>query len=361
MASIPELTEFITRHQVFLERLKTQQYNAFAPGVTSAQNVIIEVLNKFDAQGITLTNRRGINRILKQLTQKQRNVLGQRRKQLIKELRGIAAYEAEFEVRSIEKSIEKELLKGSLKAATAAEAYAAAIRQPLSATGQLLEPFIQRWEQDHIDRVNNTVRRGWSEGRTTSQIITEIRGTRANNYKDGVIAMSRRRASAMVRTSVQHVASTSRMATWANNPDVIESYRYVSTLDSRTTQQCKSLDGRIFSIGKGPTPPVHINCRSTTVPEIKDSILPKNFRGRIGTRSSVGGPVSAELNYYDWLKKQPSNFQKSALGDTRYKLFKAEGMSSDKFSRLNLDKNFQPLTLDQMRAKEPELFERVID
>jgi SPP1 gp7 family putative phage head morphogenesis protein len=43
-------------------------------------------------------------------------------------------------------------------------------------------------------------------------------------------------------------------------------YRYVATLDSRTSSICAALDGREFEYGKGPMPPQHFNCRSTTVP-----------------------------------------------------------------------------------------------
>lgn len=41
-------------------------------------------------------------------------------------------------------------------------------------------------------------------------------------------------------------------------------YVWISILDARTSEICRSLDGRVFVRGKGPLPPAHPNCRSTT-------------------------------------------------------------------------------------------------
>ncbi len=81
-----------------------------------------------------------------------------------------------------------------------------------------------------------------------------------------------------------------------------------------------------------------------------------------GTRASVGpnggGQVAADLSYYDWLKLQPSAFQDQALGPTRAKLFRDGGLTLERFSELQLDRNFKPLTLEQMKKLEPLAFER---
>lgn len=71
-----------------------------------------------------------------------------------------------------------------------------------------------------------------------------------------------------------------------------------------------------------------------------------------------GAQVAADLSYYDWLKLQPSAFQDQPLGPTWAKLFSEGGLMLKRFSELQLDRNFQPLTLDQMKALEPLAFER---
>lgn len=80
------------------------------------------------------------------------------------------------------------------------------------------------------------------------------------------------------------------------------------------------------------------------------------------TRVSVGedGPqqVRADLSYYEWLKQQPAAFQDKAIGPIRGKLFREGGLSVERFAELQLDRNFAPLTLEQMKMLERLAFER---
>ena len=50
----------------------------------------------------------------------------------------------------------------------------------------------------------------------------------------------------------------------------VEKYEYLATLDSRTSEICQDMDGKIFKMSEympGTTaPPLHVHCRSTTVP-----------------------------------------------------------------------------------------------
>jgi len=119
-------------------------------------------------------------------------------------------------------------------------------------------------------------------------------------------------------------------------------------------KNCKTLDGQKFKVGEGPVPPIHIRCRSTTVADLNPKF---DFLKEGRTRSGEKGPVDADLDYYDWLKNQPPGFQDQALGPVRGKLFREGGLSADKFAELQLDRNFEPLTLAEMRKLEPEAFE----
>ncbi|MPW47639.1 phage head morphogenesis protein, partial [Moraxella catarrhalis] len=55
--------------------------------------------------------------------------------------------------------------------------------------------------------------------------------------------------------------------------------------------------------------------------------------------------------YYEWLKNQPAQYQDEVLGKTRAKLFRDGGMTVERFRALQLDKNFTPLTLDEIKAQ----------
>ena len=201
--------------------------------------------------------------------------------------------------------------------------------------------------------MSGAIRKGATEGQTNSQIVRSIIGTKKNNYRDGVLETTRRNAAAVVNTSMQNAASGARHQFFEKNSETIKRYEWVSTLDSRTSSQCRSLDGKIFEIGKGPTPPIHINCRSTTAPVIEE---PWGFLTDGQTRASATGQVDGDETYYSWLKKQPVETQDMAIGPQRGKLLRDGGLSSEKFGELQLSKSFEPLTLDEMRKLEPEAF-----
>lgn len=344
------LIDIVTRHQVYLERLKSSLAMDFLKEIGKLDRAITEVI---EALGMDIgeVSRKQLNDLLFELESAQLVVMDEAIETLAPQLEDLAGYEAGFEGRALKAAVKR--IK--IAVPVASKAYKAALARPLSATGELLQPFIKDWSRKEITAVNNLVRKGYVDGWTNQQLLQAVRGTRAARYSDGVIAKVGRNADAVIRTAVQHVASTARSETWAKNADIIEGYRVVATLDSRTTQICRSLDGKVFKLGEGPTPPFHIRCRSTTVAEVDSRF---DFLDEGATRSALDGPVSADLNYYDWLKTQPAAFQDDAIGPTRGKLLREGGLSADKFAQLNLGRNFEPLTLEQMRKKEPKAFER---
>ena len=73
-------------------------------------------------------------------------------------------------------------------------------------------------------------------------------------------AVANHQVNALVRTSVNQVANAISQATYKANAEITEKYKYVATLDSRTSARCRALDQQVFDYGKGPTPPQHFNC-----------------------------------------------------------------------------------------------------
>jgi SPP1 gp7 family putative phage head morphogenesis protein len=221
--------------------------------------------------------------------------------------------------------------------------------------GKLLESFLEDYSAAEIDMITGAIRQGFFEGKTTSQIITNIIGTRANKYTDGLMDMARRNAETITRTSVQHAAMQASLMAMAENKDVLKGYQFIATLDQKTSAVCRSLDGLVFRFGKGPVPPLHPRCRSRITPALKNEY---DWLNDGATRSSADGYVSADTSYYDWLKRQPAEFQDDVIGPARGKLLRNGGLSSQDFARLNLSRNFEPLTLEEMRKKDPVAFRK---
>jgi hypothetical protein len=163
-----------------------------------------------------------------------------------------------------------------------------------------------------------------------------------------------------VRTAVQHVSTVARETTLARNTDVLKGYEWVATLDKRTCPACRSLDGRQFKVGaKGPRTPLHIQCRCALMPVLLDKYAKLNRGATRASKGQEGGrQVPADLSYYDWLKTQPAAFQDEAIGPTRGQLFRDGGLSAKRFAELQIDKNFSPMTLEEMRSRNASAFKR---
>jgi SPP1 gp7 family putative phage head morphogenesis protein len=156
----------------------------------------------------------------------------------------------------------------------------------------------------------------------------------------------------LVRTSINQVANSASQQVYEANQDITKKYRYVATLDTRTSSICRALDGKEFEYGKGPTPPQHFNCRSTTVPVI-------DYEGLGFTppppakRASTGGQVPADQTYGQWLAKQPRDVKAEALGPGKVAYF---NRLADKYGPTNaiaklVRDDGSELTLEQLRKR----------
>lgn len=87
----------------------------------------------------------------------------------------------------------------------------------------------------------------------------------------------------------------------------IEQYEFLATLDKRTTQMCRSMDGKHFPMSEympGATaPPLHPRCRSVTVPYFDDEYSDLFNNGSMRTARNEEGKtyyVPADMTYREW-------------------------------------------------------------
>ncbi|WP_330508187.1 minor capsid protein [Pseudomonas putida] len=360
MAKKPEQTadekllEQVSRHSVLLERLKAGEVKKFE---TYLRRADAHVRDQLTRKELTTYGRSRLEEFLGRVGGKLLEIYKAFSDRMQSDLVDIAQYEAAFEGRSLAKAL---LIDAAMP--TDSLIRAAINTQPLQVAGvdggKLLKPFLSGWTRTEADRVTNAIRMGVVQGQTNAEITQAVRGTAAQNFTDGVLAVTNRSARAVVQTAVQHVATTARMETLKANAEVVPGYRIVATLDRKTSVQCRSLDGREFEMGKGPVPPFHIHCRTTITPITRLSALFGQGATRAAVGADGGGQVSASLSYYQWLKTQPAAFQDAALGPVRGKLFRDGGLTAERFAALQLDKSFKSLTLDQLKELEPLAFVR---
>lgn len=186
------------------------------------------------------------------------------------------------------------------------------------------------------DKVRAWVQTGLQRGLTTDEIVRGLRGTKANNYTDGILTGQPRQAvQTLVRTAATHASIVTRNESFKALG--VQKWRFVATLDSKTSIQCAAQDGKTFPIGEGPAPPLHPNCRSTAVPDFGDPI---------GERASIDGPVPADLSFREWLETQPRSVQDEVLGKTKADAWRSGSLALEHM----LGSDLEPLTLAELRA-----------
>ena len=182
--------------------------------------------------------------------------------------------------------------------------------------GQVIEKAFRGIAEDQAERFAQVVRQGLLTGEPTQDIARRLVG----RLEFGQPAMSVKQLQlaggqltnaanhqviTLTRTSINQVANAASQQVYEANQDITKKYRYVATLDSRTSAICRALDGREFPYGKGPKPPQHFNCRSVTVAVIDYDNLPFDPPPR-GKRAAQGGMVPADTSYGEWLYDKDS-------------------------------------------------------
>jgi len=194
------------------------------------------------------------------------------------------------------------------------------------------------------------VRAGYFRGDTTQSIVRQIIGTRGMGYKDGHLAAIKRDATILVRTATQNMANIARQETYRENDDIIRGWQFVATLDDRTCPTCGPLDGNVYGLGEGPQPPIHPQCRCTSVPALDEAFAGLEKGATRVARDADGNTVivDADMTYYEWLKTQDADFQDAVLGKTRGALLRDGELTAKRFSELGLGREFKPRTLEEM-------------
>lgn len=255
--------------------------------------------------------------------------------------------------------------------------------------GRTLKQWADSLEKQDTQRILDQIRIGLVQGEDSRVIARRIVGSARLNGRDGATQITRRHAEAITRTAILHIANATREELYLENSNIIDRERYVATLDSRTTPICRSLDGKIYPLGKGPKPPIHWNCRSIRIPFFdgealgnrparaftqkqlvrefsaqnglgkltRRSKLPRGYKGlydeferrRIRELTSI---VPSNVDYTTWLSRQTVQFQDDILGPTRGKLFRKGGLELDKF----VDASGDNFTLGDLARKHREAF-----
>jgi SPP1 gp7 family putative phage head morphogenesis protein len=212
--------------------------------------------------------------------------------------------------------------------------------------GLTIDAALTEYGDKKIEQIKQAITDGVVLGDTTPEISAKVGNI--------MTTLHRRQLETLVRTTTNHTSSVARQETFKQNEDILEGYRWIATLDNRTTLICMSRDQQKLRIGIDPMPPAHWGCRSTTIPIVKDEYnLGSGITGQRASKGAKGGEtVSANLSYGGWLKTQPSAFVDEALGVERSRLFRSGKLTIDKF----VDPTGRVFTIQELENQNPFIF-----
>lgn len=225
--------------------------------------------------------------------------------------------------------------------------------------------------------IEKAVAQKWMEGNFSSRVwsnrtklLTELQTTLVQSFIRGdsidktsrLLAdrmnVSRSRAAILVNTESAYITNKATMDSYKNS-GVVKEYEVLSTLDTRTSQICRSMDGKIFKVSEMQpginAPPFHPNCRTTTIAYFSDSIDEDRIaRDSDGNVYYVDGSMKYEQWYEKYVESDPKELlaekklQNKHIDKTRYEKYKL--IFSDKIpSKLE---DFQELKYNNIKEWE---------
>ena len=245
-----DLEDKTIRRSHFIERYKTGVANQFDEYLRQIDKAVRDILSKSDE----IKTAKQLAKIQTQIRLAVFDVYKEWNNKLKTELVDFSASEIAFLVKALDMEVNTPS-KNTLRAAITSRPF----------QNVLLREALADLRSMDAKMIKNAIASGFYSGQSNAQIIRTIRGTASNNFRDGLLNLSKNRTTRLVRTAINHTSARAKEAFFIENSDIIERYKWVATLDSRTSDICRSLDGRTWKVGSGPLPPAHFNCRSTVV------------------------------------------------------------------------------------------------
>lgn len=124
------------------------------------------------------------------------------------------------------------------------------------------EDFSERiWGRQKItfEKMKEAIITGITQGKSIDNIVKELKKR---------IQVSKNNAKRLARTESNYIYNKATLDAYKQSK-IVKQYEYLACLDHRTSKICSSLNGQIFNIDEAMVgfnyPPMHPNCRSTTV------------------------------------------------------------------------------------------------
>lgn len=171
-------------------------------------------------------------------------------------------------------------------------------------------------------------------GRTNEEVANII----ANKFATG--AMEARR---LVRTESCYIANEMEQVSYEECD--IKWYRFIATLDIKTSQTCREHDMKRYLVSKRQPsvncPPMHAWCRSTTIADINNGVIDSLTRRARDHETGKLYKVPGNLSYEQWYNKYVANNPMAKATEKSYPHSKADKAQFEKYRNIYDAKEFE--------------------
>ncbi|MDU4727981.1 MULTISPECIES: minor capsid protein [Clostridium] len=119
-----------------------------------------------------------------------------------------------------------------------------------------------------VNKMDSIVTTGLIQGKSYNVIARELERAKVGKNSNGGL---RYQCERLIRTEAAFITEQATKDSYEKYG--VEEYEYSATLDLRTSEICSELDNKVFKVSEAITgvnyPPMHVNCRSTTVPVVR--------------------------------------------------------------------------------------------
>lgn len=167
------------------------------------------------------------------------------------------------------------------------------LKKPWVSDGLNFSDRIWRDKERLLNTLQGELTRGLIRGEPYGKIAQRIAGR---------MGVARSAAARLVETEAAFFSSRGQLDAFRDLG--VEQYEFVATLDSRTSETCREMDGKVLPLSEfkpGITaPPLHCHCRSTTCPYFDDEFTEGETRAARDPETGKTVQVNSRLTYENW-------------------------------------------------------------
>lgn len=135
------------------------------------------------------------------------------------------------------------------------------------------------------NQVNQELQNGLIQGVSSRDMIKRLESKVKPLLTDGKEGTAYKAATRLMRTEITNTYNQASLQGYRDS-GIVKQYEYLSILDSRTSEVCFNLDGKVFDVKEAVAglnyPPMHPYCRSSTLAKFDDTSFVRRGRDAKG-------------------------------------------------------------------------------